>query len=99
MAVQIPQVVLSGILTGWLVARLHRRSPKAMVLSYTTFFVGLQIFRVAPDLLRGHGALFYIVMYAICFIGITPLAILVGGGIFSTPRKDDGSERNRAAVS
>jgi len=42
-AVQVPEVVLSGVLAGWLVARLHRQTQKAMVLAYAAFFAGVGI--------------------------------------------------------
>ena len=96
-AVQIPEVVLSGVLAGWLVARLCRQSQKAMVLAYAVYFAGVQIVWLAPDLLRGAPLQFLI--YAISFTPMMDVGILVGGGLFSTRTDRDGSERNYARLS
>ena len=97
--VQISELLLWGILTGWLVARFHRRSQKAMVLAYAVFWAALWAERILPDLLRGRGGpAFSALIWIPVLIVITPISILVGGGVFG-PRNDDDSARNRAAVS
>src|SRR5438105_6318689 len=46
-----PEAVLSGILAGWLVARLHRQNQKAMVLAYAAYFAGARIVWLVTALL------------------------------------------------
>jgi len=85
-AVQIPEVVLSGVLAGWLVARLHRQSQKAMVLAYATYFAGVQIIWLLPEFLRFRS---YPFISVISFITLTTVGVLVGGGVFTSRRAED----------
>jgi hypothetical protein len=95
LAAQIPEVVLSGVLAGWLVARLHRQSQKAMVLAYATYFAGAQIMWLLPEFLRFRS---YPFISEISFITLTTVGILVGGGVFSSRRDEDRSEGSCATV-
>jgi hypothetical protein len=99
-AIQISELLLWGILTGWLVARLDLRNQKAMVLAYAGFFAAMQTAQIAHDLLRGRGhSPFYIFWtYVLLVIVVIPITIMVGGGVFRTPN-NDGASRNRVAVS
>jgi hypothetical protein len=96
MVVQVSELLLWGILTGWLVARWHPRSRKATVLAYAGFFAAMQTAQIAHDLLRGRGGPpFYILIFSIpLLVVIIPITILIGGGIF-----DIRMRRVRAAVS
>ncbi len=51
-----------------------------MVLAYAAYFVSVQIVWFVSALLRGTS--FQTFIYGICFMTITPVSILVGGGIF-----------------
>jgi len=95
-AVQTTEVVLAGVAAGWLVARLHRQSQKAMVLAYAVYFAGVQIVWLTTDLLRGAPLQFLI--YAISFTPMMDVGILVGGGLFSTRTNRDASEHTSAAI-
>src|ERR1051326_867232 len=76
-AVQISELLLWSIFTGWLVAKLHRRSQKAMVLAYAGYFAALQTAWIASDLLRGRsGAASYVLIYVPLLIVIIPVTIL-----------------------
>ena len=85
-AVQIPEVVLSGVLAGWLVARLHRQSQKAMVLAYAAYFAGGEIISLLPEFLRFRS---YPFISLISFITLTTVGVLVGGGVFTSRRAED----------
>src|SRR5436190_471377 len=93
LAVQLSELLLWGVLSGWLVARLDRRNHKAMVLAYAGFFAAIYSVDIAHDLLRGRGH-----PPILLLIVIIPITILAGGGVFSTPKKDGGSARDRAAA-
>jgi len=93
LAVQLSELLLWGVLSGWLVARLDRRNHKAMVLAYAGFFAAIYSVDIAHDLLRGRGH-----PPILLLIVIIPITILPGGGVFSTPKKDGGSARDRAAA-
>jgi len=85
-AVQIPEVVLSGVLAGWLVAKLHRQSQKAMVLAYAAYFAGGEIISLLPEFLRFRS---YPFISVISFITLTTVGVLVGGGVFTSRRAED----------
>ena len=93
LAVQLSELLLWGVLSGWLVARLDRRNHKAMVLAYAGFFAAIYSVDIAHDLLRGRGH-----PPILLLIVIIPITILAGGGVFSTHKKDGGSARDRAAA-
>jgi hypothetical protein len=93
-AVQIPEVVLSGLLAGWLVARLHRQRQKPMVLAYAAYFLTVQIASLMPSLLTGLR--YYPSISVILFIIMTTVGVLVGGGVFTSRRAEDSSDGNRA---
>jgi len=93
-AVQITAATLSGACAGWLVARLCRQNQKAMVLAYAAYFAGVQLVWLVSAVLRGTSLQTFI--YGICFITITPVSILVGGGVFGSPRDCDGPEHTCA---
>jgi hypothetical protein len=94
LAVQIPEVAVSGVVAGWLVARLHRRSPKAMVMAYAAYFWGWCTVWFVRDLLRGTP--FQSFLYGISFILITTVGILVGGLVAG--HGNSSLERSRAGV-
>ncbi|OLC35885.1 MAG: hypothetical protein AUG08_06035 [Acidobacteria bacterium 13_1_20CM_2_55_15] len=96
LAVQISVVTLSRACCGWLVARLCRKRQKAMVLAYAAFIAGVQIVLVVSALLRGMSLQTFI--YNICFITITPVSILVGGGVFRSRTDCDGPGDTHAMV-
>jgi len=93
-AVQITGATLSSVCGGWLVARLCRKNQRAMVLAYAAYFASVQIVWLVSALLRGTSLQTFI--YGICFITITPVSILVGGGVFGSPRDCDGPEHTCA---
>jgi hypothetical protein len=86
LAVQLSELLLLGVLSGRLVARLDRRNHKAMVLAYAGFFAAIYSIYIVQNLLRGRGH-----PPSLLVIVIIPITILAGGGIFSTPKKDGGS--------
>jgi hypothetical protein len=92
---QIFELFFWGILTGSLVARLHRRNHKAMVLAYAGVFAALQTAWIVPDLLRGRGVgPFYILIISVPLrMVIMPVIILIGGGIFRSRGGIEASER------
>jgi len=94
-AIQIPEVLLSGVLAGWLVARLHRQSQKAMVLAYAAYFAGVQTVWLLPAFLTFR---FYPFISEALFILMTTLGVLVGGSVFSSRSDQHSSAGNRATV-
>ena len=67
-----------------------------MVLAYAAFIAGVQIVLVVSALLRGMSLQTFI--YNICFITITPVSILVGGGVFRSRTDCDGPGDTHAMV-
>jgi hypothetical protein len=93
-AVQVPEVVLFGVSAGWVVARLHPQSQRAMVLAYAACFAAVQmLWLVSASLTAPSG--FYPFIYAVIFFNpfiyaefflvTTTVSILVGG-VLTTQR-------------
>ena len=95
--VQTPEVVLSGVAAGWLIARLHRQNPKAMVLAYAAYFVAAQILRIALELVTDPFRYFPFA-YAIAFIIMMTVGVLLGGGFFNGHRDEGGTDRRFAGA-
>jgi hypothetical protein len=94
-ALQFPEVVLFGVSAGWIVARLHHQSQKAMVLAYVACFAGVQtLWLVSALLLAPSGFYPFIyaviffnpIIYAVLFLTMTTVSILMGGGVLTTQR-------------
>ncbi len=99
-AVQVPEAVLSAVLAGWLVARLHRRNRKAVLLAYATYFAGVQIAWLVYEIrTRTLTEPFRVpLIYDIAFITVVTAGVLLGGGVFGSRRDGDGSKRTSATV-
>jgi len=100
-AVQVPEVVLAGVLAGWLVAKLHHRHQKAMVLACAAYIAALHVvwlLQALNPMIPFQSVPLYSIIYTISNIAITVACILIGGGIFSRPGICDSSERNCATV-
>src|SRR5215470_1445053 len=74
LAVQLSELVLCGMLSGWLVARLDRRNHKAMVLANAGYFAAFYSVHIVYQMLRGKGHVPILLV-----IVIIPITILVGG--------------------
>lgn len=90
--------VLAGILGGWLVAKLHRESARAMVLAYAASFMAviLAIFIIYLPELPNPFTIAFALMISI--FSLNTLGILFGGGIFHAPETDSNPERHHAAT-
>ena len=84
-AIQSSEVILSGVLAGWLIAKLHRQSPKAMVLVYAACFAGTQILRMVLELITDPFH-YYPFAYVIAFIVMLTGGLLFGGSVFNNGR-------------
>lgn len=80
---QVLEVLLSGILSGWLIARLHREGPRTMVLAYMIFALAVHYGSFAITLLSGRVYL----DNAILFTALIAIGTLIGGGLFNTPEQ------------
>src|SRR5207244_11799629 len=100
-AVQVPEVVLSGVFAGWLVAKLHHRNQKAMVLACAAYIAGLHIvwlLHALNPVIPFQSVPLYSLIYTISNIPITFVNILVGGGVFGFRGDGDASEDTPATV-
>jgi hypothetical protein len=99
-SVQIPEVLLSGVLAGWLVARMCRQSQKAMVLAYATYFAGVQTVWLVHEIRRATlmEPFRSPLIYSIAFITLVSIGILIGGGVFWNHRISDDSGHTSARV-
>jgi hypothetical protein len=96
MVMVVPQVFLWKILLGWLVAALHRRHRTAMVLANAVYFAcfsatHVRVLYVWLIIHRLNYRMDTLVFEMVS--SIVPVAILMGGGIFSIPRDGNSSER------
>jgi hypothetical protein len=73
------EVLLSGMLSGWLIARLHRQSRRAMVLGYATSAVIVHYGSLLLALLSGPVYAYNVIV----FTALISVGILIGGGLFS----------------
>jgi hypothetical protein len=91
---QAVEVLVSGMLSGWLIARLHRPSNRAMVLAYATSAVAVHYGSLLLDLLKGPAYPYNAILFTIVLTG----GILIGGGLFSTPEGDSNPHRHHATA-
>jgi hypothetical protein len=92
--VQAPEVMLSGVFAGWLIARLHQESQRAMVLAYAAYFAGVHTVRFMLPLQIEPLWFDPLFSYGIAFIAITTIGVLLGGGVFSSRGDDPHSEEH-----
>jgi hypothetical protein len=98
--VQILETTLSGVLTGWLVARLHNRNRMAMVLTCAAYLTCIQLAWVAHEIrITTVKRPFRVAFgYDIAFIILIAIGILLSGGFLRNRRGGDGSQRASPTV-
>jgi hypothetical protein len=88
------EVLLSGILTGWLIAKLHRQNQRTMVLAFAICFPSVHYGSLGIALLSRP-------VYpdnAIVFTALIALGTLIGGGIFGVPEADSTPDEYHATA-
>jgi hypothetical protein len=81
---QAMEVFLAGILTGWLIASVHRQNQRTMVLAYAICFPAVHYGSLVITLLNKPSY----PDVTIVFTALIALGTLIGGGIFRIPDAD-----------
>jgi hypothetical protein len=93
-SVQAVEVLVAGILSGWLIARFHRKNQRAMVLAYATSAASVHYGSLLIALLsRPVGPADNVILFTL----LLTVGTLIGGGLFSSPATDNAAGHHATA--